>query len=342
MKTAIVTGGCSGIGLGLVKHLLSKQPDKDDGDDDEWRVVIADLRPEAYEKVSSGLDPARHKFIETDVASWDSQLAMVKEAFSWSGGKIDFFAANAGTAEGEHLLDPTKDDLDSDPTIPSMKCTQVNQVAVFYGLKMFVHYARVTNRALKKEAEARQKNGGGGGDGGGGEQQRRQAGKGQYNPKFVITSSCSALYPFPIVVQYAATKASLVSLVRSVGRNLLASDNVAVNCIMPAYVDTGLTPNEVTELWPREWVTPLSTMNRAYDELISEDGTVQQDGKSDGRNNKIKAGKCVECVVDRLYYRRGVEFADKSQKFLIEESFHPDGVWMRGMMERERKGGYAG
>lgn len=266
---------------------------------------------------------------------------MVKDAFSWSGGgggggRIDFFAANAGIAEGEHLLDPTKDDLDADPKKPAMHCTQVNQVAVFYGLKMFVHYARITNRAIKKEAAA---TAAGGGGGGGGQQQQQQE---LYNPKFVITSSCSALYPFPIVVEYAATKASLVSLVRGVGRNLLASDNVAVNCIMPAYVDTGLTPNELTALWPPEWVTPLSTMNRAYDELISEDGRVAQDGKSDGRDGKVKAGKCVECVIDRLYYRRGVEFADKSQKFLIEESFHPDGVWMRGMMERARKGGYAG
>ncbi|KIW19243.1 hypothetical protein PV08_03537 [Exophiala spinifera] len=313
--------GCSGIGLGLVKHLLSKS-------DEEWRVVVADLRPEAYEKVKSELDPARHKFIETDVASWDSQLSMVKEAFSWSGvGRIDFFAANAGTTEGEHLLDPTKDDLDADPTMPSMRCTQVNQVAVFYGLKMFLHYARVTNRALKA------------GGAGSGEQQQVKV---PYNPKFVITSSCSALYPFPIAVQYAATKASLVSLVRSIGKNLLASDNVAVNCIMPAYVDTGLTPSEVTALWPPEWVTPLSTMNRAYDELISDDGTVAQDGKSDGRDGSVKAGKCVECVVDRLYYRRGVDFADESQRFCIEESFRPDGVWMRGMMEMVRKGAYAG
>ncbi|KAK5446582.1 hypothetical protein LTS15_009514 [Exophiala xenobiotica] len=317
MKTAIVTGGCSGIGLGLVKHLLSKP-------DSQWRVVIADLRPEAYESIKSSLDPSRHRFIETDISSWDLQAALFNEAFTWSNGRIDFFAANAGIVDAPHILDPSRDDLDSDPVKPNMHCTEVNQTAVFYGLKLFVHYARVTNRAIKEE-KANSKHDGV-----------------AFNPKMVITSSCTALYPFPIAVQYAATKAALVSLVRSVGKNLLASDNVALNCIMPGYVDTGLVPNEITRLWPEEWVTPLSTMNRAYDELISEEGRVAQDGKSDGRDGKVKAGKAVECSVNRLYYRRGVEFADKSQRFLIEESYKPDGVWMRGMMERAKKGGYGG
>lgn len=111
---------------------------------------------------------------------------------------------------------------------------------------------------------------------------------------------------------------------------------------MPAYVDTPLTPDEVTALWPKEWLTPLSTLNRAYDELIDEHGRVEQDGKSDGKDGQVKAGKAVECVVDRLYYRRAVEFADESQQFLIEQSFYPDGVWMRGMMERARNAGHAG
>ncbi|KAI1609638.1 hypothetical protein EDD37DRAFT_204952 [Exophiala viscosa] len=321
LKTAIVTGGCSGIGLGLVKHLLSK-PD--------WRVVLADIRPEAYDAIKSSLDPDRHTFIETDVSSWPSQAALFKQAFTYSDGRIDFLAANAGTAEKVHLLDPSLDDLDTEPTQPSMLATEVNQFGPIYGLKLFVHYARLTNRALKsKHATSTSES----------SSTTNGTSVSTFNPKVVITSSCTALYPFPVAVQYAASKAAIFSLVRSVGKNLLASDNVAVNCIMPAYVDTNLTPDEVTALWPKEWVTPLSTMNRAYDELIDKHGRVEQDGKSDGKDGKVKAGKAVECACDKLYYRNGVEYADESQKFCIEQSFYPDGLWMRGMIERMKKTG---
>jgi hypothetical protein len=109
-----------------------------------------------------------------------------------------------------------------------------------------------------------------------------------------------------------------MALARSAGPLLLANDNIALNCIMPAYVDTNLTPNEVTSLWPKEWVTPISTMVRAYDELISATGAVAQDGKSDGANDVVKTGQAVECVVDKLFYRQPVDYPDESQKFCID------------------------
>jgi NAD(P)-dependent dehydrogenase (short-subunit alcohol dehydrogenase family) len=282
-----------------VRHLL----------DTNWRVVIADIRPEAYEAVQSSLDAGRHMFVRTDVASWESQAALFKEAFAWSGGRIDFLAANAGMAEREQLLET---DLDAEPTKPEMVCTEVNQFGVFYGLKLFVYYARRTRRQEAAAAAA---------DGA------------AFNPKVVITSSCSALYSFPVVVQYVATKAALLALVRSVGASLFASDNIAVNCIMPAYVDTNMTPPGVTALWPKEWITPVSTMVRAYRELTDEEGRVAPDGQSDGVDRQIKAGQGVECVVDKLYYRRhALPYADESQRFLVEQSWTPDGVWARGIM----------
>lgn len=77
-------------------------------------------------------------------------------------------------------------------------------------------------------------------------------------------------------------------------------------------------------------------MVRAYEELIAEDGHVEQDGKSDGEDGQVKAGQAVECVVDRLFYRKVPEYADESQRWLIEQSFTPDGVWVRGMVENSR------
>ncbi|KIX07894.1 uncharacterized protein Z518_02548 [Rhinocladiella mackenziei CBS 650.93] len=262
-RTAVVTGGCSGIGLGLVRHVLSKP---------NWRVVIADIRPEAYSAISPSLDSARHIFIHADVASWESQVALFKQAKS------------------------------------PMFCTQVNQIGVFYSLKLFVHYSRKTTQALKAAVSSA-----------------------------TPTSSCTALYPFPIAPEYSSTKHAVLGLTRSVGQPLLATDNIAVNCIMPAFVATPLISQEITELWPKEWITPLSTMARAIDELTCEDGHVEQDGKSNGANGVVKAGQAVGCVVDRLFYRKPIDYADESQRFLIEQAFLPDGIWMRGIMEKIKK-----
>ncbi|KIW70103.1 hypothetical protein PV04_02409 [Phialophora macrospora] len=312
-------GGCSGIGLGLVRHLLSSpngQP---------WRVVLADIRPEAYAAIASSLDSSRHIFIHTDVASWDSQASLFRRAYDYGEGKIDFFAANAGTAEREHttLGNPLRpEDVDAEPTKPNMLCTQVNQIAVFYGLKLFVHYTRRTAKRLKSESSSATSNGNGDSD------------SSTFNPKMVITSSCSALYPFPVAPEYCATKHAVLALTRSLGSLLHATDGIALNCIMPAYVATNLTPKEVTDLWPKEWITPVETMVRAYDELTSSTGAVTPDGKSDGANGVVKTGQAVECVVDKLFYRQPVAYADESQRFLIEQALDMNGIWWQGMRSR--------
>jgi len=273
--------------------------------------VIADVRPEAYTALSSALDPKQHLFVPTNVASWDEQVALFKQAYDWSGGRIDFLAANAGIAEKDHITMGMLGqgwDLEAEPPKPDLFALEVDETAVFYGLRLFVHYARKTKLALKASSSTT-----------------------TYNPKVVITSSSAGIYPFPLVPAYTAAKHAVLGLTRSVGLPLMATDNIAVNCICPGYVDTGLTPKEVTSLWRPEYITPVSTMVRAYDELISETGTVAQDGKSDGKDGQVKTGQSVECSVDRLFYRDPVSYADESQKFLVEQSFVPDGVWARGM-----------
>ncbi|KIX94835.1 uncharacterized protein Z520_09525 [Fonsecaea multimorphosa CBS 102226] len=333
MKTAIVTGGCGGIGFGLVSHLLSK-PD--------WRVVIADIRADAYTAISASLAREGHSdrvlFVATDVGSWDSQASLFKQAWEWSGGRVDFFAANAGTAEREHIalanpLAAAADD--AEPTPPPLLCTQVNQIGVFYGLKLFVHYARRTAKALHLQySSAAATNGIDPAPHNPSSFLSPSAAAASslgYHPKMVITSSCAGLYPFPIAPEYSATKHAVLALTRSVGPVLYSTDNIAVNCINPAYVDTNLTPSELTAQWPPQWITPISTMVRAYDELISETGQVVQDGKSNGEDGVVKTGQSVECVVDKLFYRRPVEYADESQRFLIEQAFDlKEGLWWKG------------
>jgi hypothetical protein len=115
-------------------------------------------------------------------------------------------------------------------------------------------------------------------------------------------------------------------------------DNLAVNCICPAFVATPLMPETITSIWPKEYLTPYSTLMRAYDELMDDQGHVEQDGMSDGEDGVVKTGRSVEVVVDKLYYRKPVEFADESQKFLIEDAHKPDGLWIQGRRAAIEKG----
>lgn len=308
-RTAIVTGACSGIGLAITRSLLAKS-------DPIWHVVLVDFRPEAYKAIAATLDQDYALFIEADVSKWEDNARVFKEAYEWNNGnRIDFFHANAGTGDKETITQTF--DLDAEPMKPDLSCFDVNLFAVFYGLKLMIHYARKTKRDQSSLADT-------------------------FHPKVVITSSCTAQYPFPVAPQYAAGKASLLSLTRSIGPLLMENDNIAVNCIMPAYVATNITPPGLNEAWPQKWITPVGTMARAIDELISETGEVMQDGLSDGKDGVIKTGQSVECVIDKLLYRSPVEYPDDSQRFLIEESLTKDGLWATYVDRAFREAGGVG
>ena len=86
-KTALVTGGGSGIGLDLCRKLLNGA----------CNVVIADiaLRPEAKELLNGSYDVASASFIQTDVTSW-AQLQKSFDHAIESFGHLDIVFAGAG------------------------------------------------------------------------------------------------------------------------------------------------------------------------------------------------------------------------------------------------------
>ena len=129
---AVVTGGASGIGLALVKHLLTK----------DYKVVIADVNEAAGNALSQELG-SETLFHRTDVSVYDDQVALFKRAFVWGGNRLDFFAANAGIDDRQDLYQKA-DALDERGEIVAldMKTMQVDLDAIFQGMWIFKHYAR--------------------------------------------------------------------------------------------------------------------------------------------------------------------------------------------------------
>ena len=98
-KKAIVTGGASGFGEGIVRKFVSEGAD----------VLIADLNIEAAQKLSDELGTAVQAS-ETNVAKNDSVLKMVALASAKLGG-VDILVNNAGIT---HLPAPMEEVSDED------------------------------------------------------------------------------------------------------------------------------------------------------------------------------------------------------------------------------------
>jgi 2-deoxy-D-gluconate 3-dehydrogenase len=103
-KTAVVTGGAKGIGLGIVRRLHEAGAN----------ITIADLDEAAGEAVASELNAARAssaKFCKTDVSKADEIDNLIKttvETFK----KIDIFVNNAGIFPFKLLADLSEEDFD--------------------------------------------------------------------------------------------------------------------------------------------------------------------------------------------------------------------------------------
>ncbi|GGE61482.1 SDR family oxidoreductase [Actibacterium pelagium] len=98
-KTAIVTGGASGFGEGIVRKFVTEGA----------KVLIADLNIEAAQQLANELGSATQA-VEANVADDGSVQAMVKAALSELGG-IDILVNNAGTT---HLPAPMEEVSESD------------------------------------------------------------------------------------------------------------------------------------------------------------------------------------------------------------------------------------
>ncbi|KAF2101756.1 NAD(P)-binding protein [Rhizodiscina lignyota] len=124
-KVALITGGGSGMGLAVARHLASKG----------WRLSIADMNSE---RGKSAAEETRGIFTRTDVTKYNDQATVfqkTREAY----GQIDFVYANAGIVDTAPFYAPQAEL--PPPPLPLL-CQDVCLTGVVYASYLAMHYMR--------------------------------------------------------------------------------------------------------------------------------------------------------------------------------------------------------
>ena len=100
-RTAFVTGGANGVGIGLVRALLAQG----------CNVAIADIRPASIDAALRALDNPRAMGVEVDVSS-RQDLARAAEAVEAKFGIVSLLFNNAGVNLFQTIEESSYDDWD--------------------------------------------------------------------------------------------------------------------------------------------------------------------------------------------------------------------------------------
>ncbi len=245
-KSVIITGGASGIGLGMVNHFASQEAN--------LHITILDVTTASFPALESSLSTTypntKFSFLTCDVSSWDSISSCFSRVYSQQG-RIDIVMANAGISKEGKLID---DDQDAEPSKPNLGTIDVNLTGCIYTVKLAVHYMR--RNALASETSA---------------STNRAANGTSPSPRFrgqiIATASNAGVYAFPVAPVYAATKAGVNNLVRSLAPTLAHPDcSIQINALAPAVLETNIAPDKA--LFKGMILTPMSTLCRGVDVLL--------------------------------------------------------------------------
>ena len=245
-KSIIITGGASGIGLGMVNHFASQ--------DVNHHIAIFDVTTSSFPALQNSLSTTypstTFSFHTCDVSSWDSVSSCFSHVYSQQG-RIDIVMANAGISKEGKLID---DNPHSEPSKPNLGTIDVNLTGCIYTVKLAIHYLR--RNALSSEPSATTNN--------------TTNGMSAYPPsrgQIVATASNAGVYAFPVALIYAATKAGVNNLVRSLAPTLARPDlAIQINALAPAVLETNIAPDKA--LFKGMVMTPMSTLCKGVDLLL--------------------------------------------------------------------------
>ncbi|KAF2168161.1 hypothetical protein M409DRAFT_65664 [Zasmidium cellare ATCC 36951] len=236
-----------------------------------YKVAIADIVKERATEQAARLGSDHCLALHADVTDYDSQAKAFVQTFEWGGNRLDLFFANAGIGD----LDSLYKDLEIDestglPKPLNIRCVEVNLLAVMQGIHLARHFF----------SEKNSKPGG----------------------RIVATSSSLGLYPNHAIPQYSASKHALVGLIRSLAP-VYAKDNITINTLNPALIETNIMPAEVLVKWDRSGLTPMDRALQAFDMILG-------DGKL--------TGQTIELARDGLFFKRQPEYAMENTRWMCE------------------------
>ncbi|RHZ44197.1 putative short chain dehydrogenase/reductase [Aspergillus thermomutatus] len=231
-RSIIVTGGASGIGLGITRY-FAPQPNT--------HITILDINngTAILEQLRTEYPSASLTFEQCDVSAWESQAAAFDKAYA-EQGHIDIVFANAGITQKGDLLANIHD---AKPSKPELRTLDVNLIGVIYTVKLAAHYM-AKNAARGSESSPNLSKG-----------------------SIICTASNAGIYAFPIAPLYAATKSGVIGLVRSLARSL-EQEQIQINALAPAVIETNIAPDSA--LFRSMILTPMSTATRAVAQLLGD------------------------------------------------------------------------
>lgn len=224
-KTAVVTGGASGLGAVMADHFAREG----------YNIAVLDVVDADTAELTSRLAAGSRAISrKCDVSSWQSQADSFKHVYR-EFGRIDVVCANAGISErGASAMAQVSQGPDAEPEEPDLKVLDVNLAGVIYCKfpKLhprvtftwldFLHKAcRLTHvvllPAVKLATHYMNKN------------DPSEASRGN----IICTASNAGLYAFPVSPLYAASKAGVIGLVRSTAP-ILQRQKIRINALAPA------------------------------------------------------------------------------------------------------------
>ncbi|KAH8173926.1 short chain dehydrogenase domain-containing protein [Sarocladium implicatum] len=132
-KVAIITGGCSGMGLEVAKLLHSSG---------SWSLHLLDFNDAAAKTALASISSAHyHKVDVTDYAS----LGLVYQAVFDAEKKIDFVFANAGIVERKNFYEVEDTRGSEPPAVPNLSSLTVNLNGVINTTHLAMHYMRLSS-----------------------------------------------------------------------------------------------------------------------------------------------------------------------------------------------------